>query len=67
MESIFTGLNHLNIILEKDARKALQQIEDRNYMEELRTEGYRRISCWGISFYHKDCGVCCGEESKIGR
>ena len=53
--------------LEKDARKALQQIADRNYMEELRTEGYRRISCWGISFYRKDCEVCCGEETKISR
>ena len=52
--------------LEKDARKALQQIADRNYMEELRAEGYRRISCWGISFYRKDCEVCCGEEIKMG-
>ena len=52
--------------LEKDARKALQQIADRNYMEDLRAEGYRRISCWGISFYRKDCEVCCGEEIKMG-
>lgn len=53
--------------LEKDARKALQQIQDRNYMEELRTEGYRKISCCGISFYRKDCEVCCGGEISISR
>ena len=39
------------------AWRALQQIYDRNYMEELRTEGYRKIDCYGISFYRKDCEV----------
>ena len=43
--------------LEKDAQKALQQIYDRRYMEELRAEGYRKIDCYGISFYRKDCEV----------
>lgn len=43
--------------LEVDAERALQQIYDRNYMEELRTEGYRKIDCYGISFYRKDCEV----------
>ncbi|MEZ3435387.1 MAG: ATP-binding protein [Lachnospiraceae bacterium] len=43
--------------LEKDAEKALQQICDKRYMEELRTEGYRKIDCYGIAFYRKDCEV----------
>ena len=47
--------------LEVDAKKALQQIYDKKYMEELRTEGYRRIDCYGISFYRKDCEVRFGK------
>ncbi len=47
--------------LEKDAKKALKQIYDKNYMEELRTEGYRRIGCYGIAFFHKDCEVRFGK------
>ena len=43
--------------LEEDAKKALQQIYDRKYSEELRAEGYRKIDCYGISFYRKDCEV----------
>lgn len=33
--------------LEDDAKKALQQIYDKKYMEELRREGYRKIDCYG--------------------
>lgn len=44
--------------LEKDAQKAIRQIHQRKYTEELRTEGYRQIDCYGISFYKKDCAVC---------
>ncbi len=47
--------------LENDAEKALQQIYDKRYMEELRTEGYRKIDCYGISFYRKDCEVRFGK------
>lgn len=43
--------------LEDDAEKALQQICDKKYMEELKEEGYRNIDCYGISFYRKDCEV----------
>ena len=43
-----------------DADKALQQIYDKRYMEELRAEGYRKIGCFGISFYRKDCEVRSG-------
>lgn len=27
------------------------------YMEKLRAEGYRKIGCYGISFFRKDCEV----------
>lgn len=43
--------------LEMTARKALQQIHDKKYTEELRTEGYRKIDCYGIAFYRKDCEI----------
>lgn len=48
--------------LENDAEKALKQIYDKRYMEELRTEGYRRIDCYGISFFRKDCEVRFGKR-----
>ena len=41
--------------LEEDAEKALGQIYDKKYMEELRTEGYKKIDCYVIAFYRKDC------------
>ncbi len=47
--------------LEADAKEALCQIYEKNYMEELRAEGYKRIDCYGISFYRKDCEVLFGE------
>ncbi|MCM1540212.1 MAG: ATP-binding protein [Blautia sp.] len=47
--------------LEEDAEKALQQIYDRKYAEELRAEGYRKIDCYGIAFYRKDCEVRFGK------
>ena len=50
--------------LEDDAEKALQQIYDKKYMEELLAEGYRKIDCYGISFFRKDCEVRFGEGCK---
>ncbi len=50
--------------LEDDAEKALQQIYDKKYMEELLAEGYRKIDCYGISFFRKDCEVRFGEGRK---
>lgn len=47
--------------LEEDAEAALQQIYSKKYMDELRTEGYRKIDCYGISFYRKDCEVRFGK------
>ncbi len=52
--------------LEDDAQKALQQIYDKRYMEELRTEGYRNIVCYGVSFFRKDCEVRFGKEHSFG-
>ena len=47
--------------LEADAEKAVRQIYDKKYMDELRAEGYRKIDCYGISFYRKDCEVRFGK------
>ncbi|MDO4340609.1 MAG: AAA family ATPase [Eubacteriales bacterium] len=48
--------------LEKDAEIAIRQIHDRGYIKELQTEGYRDITCYGISFFRKDCEVRLGSE-----
>ncbi|MBS6180952.1 MAG: AAA family ATPase [Erysipelotrichaceae bacterium] len=48
--------------LETDAERAVQQIVDKKYRDELRTEGYRKIYSYGISFYRKDCEVRYGGE-----
>lgn len=50
--------------LEADAQKAVDQIAERRYMEELRTEGYRNIDCYGISFFRKDCEVRYGGKNR---
>ena len=47
--------------LEADAKKALRQIYDKKYMDELQMEGYRKIDCYGVSFYRKDCEVRFGK------
>lgn len=51
--------------LETDAEKAVQQIYDKKYMEELREEGYRKIDCYGISFFRKDCEVRFGRKISL--
>lgn len=43
--------------LETDAERALQQIGEKRYQEELYAEGYRNINCFGIAFFRKDCEV----------
>lgn len=50
--------------LEADAQKAVDQIAERGYMEELRMEGYRNIDCYGISFFRKDCEVRYGGKNR---
>ena len=51
--------------LESDAEKALQQIYEKRYREELRTEGYRNIDCYGVSFFRKDCEVRFGKKEAL--
>jgi len=51
--------------LEEDAAKAVRQIYEKKYMEELRQEGYKKIDCYGISFYRKDCEVVYGGKYEI--
>jgi len=46
--------------LEKDAQVALDQIEEKKYVEELTQEGYREVIKYGIAFYRKDCEVLVG-------
>lgn len=53
--------------LETDAEEALRQIYDKKYMEELRMEGYRKIDCYGISFFRKDCEVRFGKMDENGK
>lgn len=48
--------------LEESAQIAVEQICEKKYWEELRAEGYKKISCYGISFYRKDCEVYYGGE-----
>lgn len=47
--------------LEDDAKKALQQIYDKEYREELHSEGYKKIDCYGVAFFRKDCEVRFGK------
>lgn len=51
--------------LENDAGKALEQIYEKKYMEELREEGYKKIDCYGISFFRKDCEVRFGTGTDL--
>ena len=49
--------------LDKECDDALQQIEDRNYDQELREKGYTKILKYGIAFYHKKCCVKAANQS----
>lgn len=51
--------------LENDAEKALGQIYKKKYMEELRAEGYKKIDCYGVSFFRKDCEVRFGTGTNL--
>ena len=43
--------------LEKECDKALAQIEEKKYDDELIREGYTNIIKYGIAFYRKDCEI----------
>ncbi|MDR3597997.1 AAA family ATPase [Clostridium sp.] len=48
--------------LEAKAEDAIKQIETKGYDLELRSEGYKNILKYGISFYQKDCFIIKKEE-----
>ena len=52
-----------NANLEEGCRKALDQIETKNYEKQLRDEGMKTILKYGIACYKKRCRVAC--EKKI--
>ena len=43
--------------LERDCRKALEQIRDKNYTQILWQEGYKKMVRYGIAFHLKQCCV----------
>lgn len=47
--------------LEEAAERAINQIYEKRYMEELKAEGYEKIDCYGVAFYRKDCEVRFGK------
>ena len=51
--------------LEKRADDALKQIKEKGYDMELRSEGYKNILRYGISFCEKDCYVKLGENQYL--
>ena len=46
--------------LAAEARKGLEQIEEKAYMHNLKREGYERIYKYGIAFRKKTCEVAMG-------
>ena len=46
--------------LKKEARKGLEQIEEKAYVHNLKKEGYGRIYKYGIAFHKKTCEVAMG-------
>ncbi|MDE6619147.1 MAG: ATP-binding protein [Lachnospiraceae bacterium] len=45
--------------MESKADEALKQIEEKKYDVELRNDGYKHVSCYGIAFCGKECVVHC--------
>lgn len=43
--------------LERDCRKALEQIRDKDYTQTLWQDGYKKMVQYGISFHLKQCCV----------
>lgn len=46
-------------LLEDGCDQALQQIEDKHYMDELLEDGYHHILKYGICFHKKNCKIKC--------
>lgn len=45
--------------MDAKADEALRQIEEKKYDVELRNDGYKYVSCYGIAFCGKECVVHC--------
>lgn len=43
--------------LDKECRAALLQIEKKEYARKIERSGFRKVICYGIAFYKKDCMV----------
>ena len=41
--------------------RALEQIEEKNYVDKLKQDGMRNFIRYGIACYKKDCKVVCEE------
>ncbi len=54
----FKVIKNIDEINQK-ADEAIQQIEDKKYGMELRKDGYKHISYYGIAFCGKECAVHC--------
>ena len=46
--------------MEEDSLKALRQIDEKGYADELGSMGYKNILKYGISFYRKNCVIATG-------
>lgn len=49
--------------MEAKADEALRQIEEKKYDMELRNDGYKCVSCYGIAFCGKECAVRCRDNA----
>lgn len=47
--------------MDAKADEALRQIAEKRYDAELRNDGYKYVSCYGIAFCGKECAVHCSE------
>lgn len=47
--------------METACKKALEQIDEKDYVAKLKQDGMRRFLKYGIACYKKDCKVMCDE------
>ena len=48
--------------LERESQKALEQIEDKNYAEQMKQDGVKMILKYGIACNRKQCSVAMARE-----
>ena len=49
----------------RDAEKAANQIEEKQYLQDLQEEGYRKIYSYGLAFCQKRCRVFQGKTWEL--